>query len=81
MSDYGELALCRDTDPEIFFPVDERPRSEGVKDAKAICAVCPARVECLMDSLARGDEYGVFGGLAPAERRALRARRRVARTA
>jgi len=71
MSDYRKLALCRDYNPEIWFPVDERPRSKGVQKAKEICARCPVRAECLTDSLARGDEYGVFGGLAPAERRTL----------
>jgi WhiB family redox-sensing transcriptional regulator len=72
MSDYRNEALCRDFDPELWFPTDERPGSPGVEYARSLCALCPVRVDCLAESLARGDAFGVFGGLAPAERAALR---------
>lgn len=68
MSDYRNEALCRDFDPEIWWPTDERPGSEGVEYARSLCALCPVRAECLAESLARGDRFGVFGGTAPSER-------------
>lgn len=48
--------------------------------AKAVCAGCPVRSDCLeyaLDMVANvDDQYGVWGGLDPAERRKLRSKRR-----
>lgn len=77
MTGYRARAACRDADPELFFPTDERPGSDGVLAAKAVCARCPVWAECLAESLDRRDRHGVFGGLAPDERRALHPNRRV----
>lgn len=43
----------------------------GLEHLFAVCAACEVRAECRDRSLARGDEYGIFGGLLPRERRAL----------
>ena len=65
-------AACRNTNPETFFPaaasgyVYERQLSE----AKAVCAGCPVRAECLDEALQRIPD-GIAGGLTPAERRRL----------
>lgn len=40
--------------------------------ARRICAACPVRDECLDVALDRGEDFGMWGGLTPAERRALR---------
>lgn len=41
--------------------------------AKAVCATCSVRVDCL-DSAIRNDErYGIWGGLTDVERRGLQA--------
>lgn len=65
--------LCVDVeDPEIFFP----PRSAGHADeAKAICADCPVRRECLRYALKAPEEFGVWGGLDEVERADIRRRR------
>lgn len=61
-------ALCAQTDPEIFFPDMGGPLTA----AKAVCAQCPVRSECLEDAVSTGDvDYGVRGGLSPANRRKL----------
>ena len=39
-------------------------------EAKAVCAGCPVRAECLDEALARIPD-GIAGGLTPAERRRL----------
>ena len=43
--------------------------------AKAVCASCPVRAECLAEALAR-IPYGIAGGLTEQERAALRRRSR-----
>jgi WhiB family redox-sensing transcriptional regulator len=39
--------------------------------AKQVCAACPARVDCLDYALRVSEPLGIWGGLDPAERRAL----------
>lgn len=56
-----------------FFP--ERGRS--VRPAKAICAECPVRVECLDYAIANGIHHGIWGGLSERERRKVRRERNV----
>lgn len=60
-------ALCRRIDPDVFF----KESVEGVRRAKWICQQCPVREACLEFAMATDDSYryGVFGGLAPGERR------------
>lgn len=66
--DWTELALCAQTDPELFFP----EKGGAIRAAKRICAGCPVRAECLADALAHDERFGVWGGLSERERRALR---------
>ncbi|MBC3189971.1 WhiB family transcriptional regulator [Pseudonocardia sp. C8] len=70
-------AACRGTDPETFFPVAEagpaRERAEAA--AKAVCAGCPVRAECLAWAL-ESLPFGVAGGMGEDERAALRRRPR-----
>ena len=51
-----------------FFPA----RGESVRDAKAVCARCPVREECLDFALRLKVAHGVWGGLSERERRTLR---------
>lgn len=67
--------LCVDYDPELWFPVGE-PGTPGYElasaDARSICARCPARVDCLALARRLGADYGIWGGLDPAQRRGHR---------
>lgn len=78
MADFPRDALCVGMDPELFFPLPGDTR--GVATAKAVCAECPAVVECLEFALGFGDvEPGaVYGGLTGEERDALARRSRAA---
>lgn len=69
------LAECQNTDPELFFPTAESgpARTTQVAAAKAVCARCPVRAQCLTEALAR-IPYGIAGGLTEHERRTLRRR-------
>jgi len=60
--------LCAQTDPELFFP----EKGGSVREAKAVCAGCPVRAQCLAHALAHGERYGVWGGLSEPERRRLK---------
>jgi WhiB family redox-sensing transcriptional regulator len=64
------LAGCRTTDPDLFFPVSVSGRSLAqVTEAKAICAACPVRPECLAFAFETGQIHGIWGGLTEEERR------------
>lgn len=71
--DWREFAACLGVDPEVFFPAAESGPvfDREVAEAKAVCAVCPVRDECLAEALVTPVE-GVWGGTTEQERRALR---------
>ena len=67
-------AACRGADPDVFYHPDaERgPRRTAREEAaKALCAQCPVRAECLAHALEAREPYGVWGGLTEDERGAL----------
>ncbi len=87
-ADYGwrHQALCRDTDPELFFPVGTTGAALlQIDQAKSVCRQCPAQRECLEFALATNQDSGIWGGTSEEERRALRrayvAREKAAATA
>lgn len=64
-------AACNQADPELFFPVgDGRHTLAQVEQAKAYCAVCRVRTECLSFALSSGVVHGVWGGTTGEEREA-----------
>ena len=68
-------ALCKDEDPELFFPLgNSGPAAFQVQEAKAVCSRCPVRLQCLEWAMATAQDSGVWGGLSEEERRALRRR-------
>lgn len=60
-------ALCAQIDPEMFFP----EKGGSTRDAKKICAACPARLKCLDYALENQERYGIYGGLSERERRKI----------
>jgi len=77
--DWRHRALCRDEDPELFFPVGTSgPALAQIAEAKTVCRRCPVMSECLTWALESGQDAGVWGGMSEDERRALK--RRNART-
>lgn len=66
-------AACRDLGPEVFFPVGSTGRAlDQVEAAKAVCAGCPVKTQCLAWALETNQRDGVWGGTSEDERRALR---------
>jgi WhiB family redox-sensing transcriptional regulator len=68
-------ANCLGVDPELFFP----GQGESTADAKAVCAGCVVRAQCLEHALTHAEKHGIWGGLSERERRRIRRRRRLAR--
>jgi len=78
--DWRHRAICRDEDPELFFPVgNSGPALLQIAEAKAVCERCPVINECLNWALETGQDAGVWGGLSEDERRSLKRRRARAR--
>jgi WhiB family redox-sensing transcriptional regulator len=65
---WRELAACRGTDLEVFFP----ERGESAGPARQICAACPVRQPCLDYAISNRITHGIWGSLTERERRALR---------
>lgn len=73
-------SACAEADPELFYaPDNERDgalRDRRVAAAKAICATCEVRAECLVYAYDTRQSHGVWGGLDEHERRTLATRRK-----
>lgn len=63
------LANCRGL-PHLFFPT----RGESPAEAKAVCAGCVVRDQCLEAALANNEHWGIWGGTSDRERRRIKAR-------
>ena len=79
---WRDRAACRSMDVRPFFgPDDEQGPEREIRDvkAKAVCALCPVRPQCLDYALGKSIKHGIWGGLNEEERareRRRRARRR-----
>lgn len=80
---WRDVASCRDTSPDLFFPIGTTgPALDQIAAAKRVCGDCLAAEECLEYALATNQDTGVWGGFSEEERRLMRkARRAAARTA
>lgn len=68
-------AACREHPELTWVPRFAGPSREAdLASAKAVCARCLVREECLATALADTTLVGVWGGTTPVERRALRSR-------
>jgi WhiB family redox-sensing transcriptional regulator len=75
LTDWRELSACRDSDPEVFFPIGTTGAAVShIEKARAICTACSVREECLQYALETNQESGVWGGYPEEDRRRLRKR-------
>ncbi|MFM8267274.1 MAG: WhiB family transcriptional regulator [Ilumatobacteraceae bacterium] len=66
-------AICRDTDPELFFPVGTTGAAlVQIDRAKQVCGECPVQADCLQYAIDTNQDAGIWGGLSEEERRATR---------
>ena len=66
-------AICRDTDPDLFFPVGTTgPALDQIAAAQRVCDACLVQPECLEFALMTNQDSGIWGGTSEDERRKLR---------
>jgi WhiB family transcriptional regulator, redox-sensing transcriptional regulator len=69
--DWRHRAICRDEDPELFFPIsDDGPSLPQIAEAKSVCLRCPVIRDCRDWARAAG-MTGIWGGTTEDERNAL----------
>ena len=54
-----DRAACLGHEPEAWFP----PADDPGREARAVCAGCPVRADCLSHALATGTRDGIWGGV------------------
>jgi WhiB family redox-sensing transcriptional regulator len=70
-----ERAACKGTDTDaVFYP--EIPHMSAGDEARAICAVCPVREQCLEYAIDNHEPDGIWGGKTWRQRRRLVTARR-----
>ena len=73
---WRDQALCRDTDPELFFPIGTTGFALlQLEKARQVCGECQVRAECLEFALDTNQDSGIWGGLSEEERRVIRRQR------
>jgi WhiB family transcriptional regulator, redox-sensing transcriptional regulator len=76
--EWRDNASCSRLNAVFFFPPGHFERKAEKDDrenrARALCAECPVRAECLGHALEIGETHGIWGGLNELERRRLRRR-------
>ncbi len=71
--DWRTRAACRDTEPDLFFPIGTTGQAiEQIEAAKRVCRGCESKDPCLEFALATNQESGVWGCTSEEERRKLR---------
>lgn len=60
-------AMCRDVEPEIFFPVakwaSRRAYLAELNAAREFCHRCPVAADCAAYAFRNGIMFGVWGGI------------------
>jgi len=73
-------ASCKDTDPELFFPIGTTGQALiQITEAKIVCKDCAVRAKCLDFALETNQDWGIWGGTSEDERREIRRRRAIER--
>lgn len=61
-------AVCAAGDPDLWFPSQGQTPDAAVE----LCSRCPVAGRCLEYAQGEGIDYGIYGGLTPAQRRQVR---------
>jgi WhiB family transcriptional regulator, redox-sensing transcriptional regulator len=70
--DWWLRAACRFIEPDLFFPISNSGASrDQATTAKAVCAACEVRSECLAFAGRTRQNHGIRGGLTEDERAAI----------
>jgi WhiB family redox-sensing transcriptional regulator len=81
-TNWRSASACLSADPDLFFPITAKgPAQRQIARAKAICAGCRVRQECLEFARTHDLTYGIWGGTTPEDRQRERRRKRRAAAA
>lgn len=73
---FAEDGLCTQTDPEMFFPIEDANNRGGayvhLSQALQVCARCPVRVQCLNEALDNDIRWGIWGGATWTQRKGIK---------
>ena len=58
--------------PDLFFGDDSNSPVADVRIAKRMCQRCPIRLQCAVYGVEAEEEFGVWGGLSPLDRKKLK---------
>lgn len=61
-----QRAACTQADADQLFG-----RAAAGRAARTLCARCPVHRECLAHALSAGEDFGVWGGMPPNDRRII----------
>lgn len=76
---WREDIACAGVPNTVFFPTGRGTGEDRWDAAKAICRTCTVKRQCLdlvINLEEHDDRWGVYGGLTPMERRAIRIQRK-----
>ena len=65
-----DQALCAQVDGDLFY-ADKGDWALTIK-AKLVCRRCPVRTACLTYAMTNDENFGVWGGTTPQQRKELR---------
>ena len=68
-AEYGwrQHAICRDTDPDLFFPIGTTGQAlVQIDRAREVCDQCPVKIDCLEFALETNQDSA--SGAAPARK-------------
>lgn len=71
VQEWRDQAACAGTDPDVFHPTDGATGRTQARTARALCAVCPVRLDCLATAIAESEDRGIWGGCTERQRRLL----------
>jgi WhiB family transcriptional regulator, redox-sensing transcriptional regulator len=72
---WRDLAACRDTPADLFFPEVPSNTDAGarqVAEARAVCRSCQVAPDCLRFAIGTRQAHGVWAGTTEADRAAAR---------
>lgn len=67
--DWERRGACKEVGADVMYPSDDTSQQ---RRAKAVCASCPVRTECLLHAIAVNEDLGTWGGLGEAPRKRIR---------